>query len=101
MDDRYKETMVIGDILPQVLSHSIGANAVAGLQAMQVVKTWRDTLGRTMVRYSSHERFSDGTLFVKISSSAFRQELFMNRDSVISKINGSIGSDIVKQIVFS
>lgn len=101
MDDRYKETMVIGDILPQVLNRSIGASAVAGLQAMQVVKTWRDALGRTMVRYSSHEHFSDGTLFVSISSAALRQELFMNRDSVVAKINETIGSDIVKRIVFS
>ena len=84
------------DLLPDAL----GANTAKGYQAMQVVDVWRNSLGGMMSRYSARERFADGTLFVTITSSALRQELFMHRKAVIEKINAELGSALVRDIIF-
>jgi len=98
--DRYGETKSLGDLMKDVLPSALGANAAKGFRAMQVQAAWRKVLGPLMSQYSSRERFADGTLFITITSPALRQELFMNRSSVIEKINAELGSALVKEIVF-
>lgn len=98
--DRYGVAKSLGDLMKDVLPSALGANAAKGFQAMQVQSAWRTILGPLMAQYSMCERFTNGTLFVTINSPALRQELFMNRSSVIEKINAELGSALVKNIVF-
>lgn len=99
MEDRFADTMSLGEMLPKVLGDALGVNAMEGLRAIRVVETWRTVLGPTMGRYSSKERFEQGTLFAVIQLPALRQELFMNRASVIRKINEQMGVDVVKNLI--
>jgi len=98
--DRYGETKSLGDLMKELLPTALGTNAAKGFEAMQVVEAWRNVLGQLMVKYSARERFENGTLFVTVTSSALRQELFMNRQSIVEKINAEIGSAIVKEVIF-
>lgn len=98
--DRYSKSKSLGDLLKDLLPTALGPNTAKGFEAMQVVDAWRKILGTLMVKYSARERFENGVLYVKITSPALRQELFMNRQSVIEKINAELGSAIVKEIVF-
>ena len=99
MEDRFAETMSLGEMLPKVLGDALGVNAMEGLRAIRVVEAWRKVLGTAMGRYSSKERFEQGTLYAAIQLPALRQELFMNRNSVIRKVNDEMGIDIVKTLV--
>lgn len=101
MEDRYAETKILGDLLPELLEKSLGASSATGLRAVRVVSVWKDVLGVTMGRYSSREKFENGVLVAKIQSAALRQELFMNRKSVIAKVNEKYGSDVVKQLILN
>lgn len=98
--DRFGETKILGDLLKDLLPSALGTNAAKGFEAMQVIEAWRKVLGQLMVKYSARERFNDGTLFVTITSPALRQELFMNRQSVVEKINAELGSASVKEVIF-
>ncbi len=101
MNDRYEETRILADLLPELLDKSLGMNSAAGLRAVRVVNVWKDVLGATMGRYSSREKFENGVLVVKIQSAALRHELFMNRKSVIDKVNQKYGSEVVKQLILN
>ncbi|MBQ0007120.1 MAG: DUF721 domain-containing protein [bacterium] len=99
MEDRFADTMSLGEILPKIMGDVVGVNAMEGLRAIRVVETWRNVLGSTMGRYSSKERFERGVLYASIQLPALRQELFMNRTSIIKKINEQMGIDIVKSLI--
>ena len=96
--DRHADILPLGDIMSTVLGDALGASAMEGLRALRVVEIWRETLGTTMSRYSSHERFDKGTLYAAIQLPALRQELFMNRATIIKKINDQLGIDFVKAL---
>jgi hypothetical protein len=70
------------------------------LDAILVVKEWREMLGPAMVRYSENEVFENGALKVRIKSAVLRNDLFMQRTELIEKLNERIGRRLVFAIVF-
>lgn len=64
----------------------------------RVVEQWADILGPTIARYSRDIEVKDGTLRVRITNAALRQELFEQRFRLIQKLNEAVGGEAVKDI---
>ena len=64
----------------------------------RVVEQWADILGPTIARYSRDIEIKEGTLHVRITNAALRQELFEQRFRLIKKLNEAVGGEAVKDI---
>ncbi len=87
--------------LSSVLKDFIDENKLGRkLNEIDVVASWEELLGQTVARYTESLKIYNGTLFVKTSSPALRNELIMMKDEIRKRLNQKAGQEIIKQIVF-
>lgn len=94
---RKKNTEKIDDILGQVLRQN---NLNEKLFETRVLNSWETVLGKTINSYTTKKYFKSGTLYVSISSSILRHELFLEREKIKNALNKQVNSEIVKNIIF-
>ena len=56
-------------------------------RAISVMKKWELVVGNEMANRSWPERFDHGTLWVAVTGSAWAQELRMQKDEILSRLN--------------
>jgi predicted nucleic acid-binding Zn ribbon protein len=61
---------------------------------------WNETVGDTVARNAQPEKIRQGTLFVKVSSPVWMQQLQYMKDTIAEKLNQELGKEIVKNIFF-
>lgn len=61
---------------------------------------WNEIVGVTIARNAQPEKIRNGTLFVKVSSSTWMQELQYMKDMISEKLNQSLGREVVINIFF-
>ena len=61
---------------------------------------WNEIVGATIARNAQPEKIRNGTLFVKVSSSTWMQELQYMKEMISQKLNQRLGRDVVKNIFF-
>jgi predicted nucleic acid-binding Zn ribbon protein len=66
----------------------------------RVVETWAAVAGPEVNGVTTSVWMKDATLFVKISSAAWRQELHMNRRKWKRRLNAEFDREVVDEIVF-
>jgi predicted nucleic acid-binding Zn ribbon protein len=66
----------------------------------RVVETWATIAGDRVNAVTESVWMKSDTLFVKISSAAWRQELHMNRRAWRDRLNDALGREIVGEIMF-
>lgn len=94
---RRKNTEKISDILSQVLKQN---NLDERLYETKVVNSWPVVLGENIMKYTTNIYFHNKKLYVQLSSSVLRQELFLTREEIKNSLNKHVGIDVVKEIVF-
>lgn len=70
------------------------------LKQESAVFLWQEVVGRTVSKAAKAEKVDRGILIVKTDSSVWRQELQMQKEQLIEKINKKIGSEAIKEIRF-
>ncbi|MGM9805444.1 MAG: DUF721 domain-containing protein [Candidatus Aphodosoma sp.] len=95
---RYNKTLSIGEILATELHKAIGKDTMNGLEAIKVIETWRELLGPVLSRYTSEERFANGRLTVRITSSVLRNDLFLQRTILLERLNKMLTGPKVKSL---
>jgi predicted nucleic acid-binding Zn ribbon protein len=70
------------------------------IDAARVVEAWAHVAGLRINRLTSGAWVKRGTLYVKITSAAWRGELHLQRHAWRDRLNQHLGSDLVKDIVF-
>lgn len=71
-----------------------------GLRQAKVFEVWDDVVGNVNAQKTKPTRIDRGVLFVKVSDSAWRQELFLQRYEIKSKLNNALKGNIIKDIRF-
>lgn len=61
---------------------------------------WHAVVGEVIARNAQPEKIRNGTLFVKVSSPVWMQELQFMKDMIAAKLNHRLGDEIVKNIFF-
>ncbi|MGM9746172.1 MAG: DUF721 domain-containing protein [Paludibacteraceae bacterium] len=97
MKRRFPERLSL-DLLRRALS--------AGNPAMEqhfaevsVLEAWSKVLG-PLARYTEQLSFRDGTLYVHVVSATLRNDLFLQRSSLMQRVNDAIGRRLLFRIVF-
>ena len=76
------------------------AGIESALKQESAVFLWKEVVGRKVAKAAKAEKVDRGTLIVKTDSSVWRQELQMQKEQLIEKINKKIGSEAIKEIRF-
>ncbi|MDX2127981.1 MAG: DUF721 domain-containing protein [Chloroherpetonaceae bacterium] len=64
------------------------------------LKNWSKVVGVHIAKVSEVEKLVGGTLFVKVKSAAWRNELIFKKAGIIEQINTKVGREVVKEIHF-
>lgn len=94
---RTKIPRPIGELLDQVIG---GLGIKASLDEARVVDAWAEVAGPNIMSVTDSVWMRRGKLYVKITSSTWRQELHMQRQGWCDRINGQVGAEVVKEVVF-
>lgn len=65
-----------------------------------VLSVWQQAVGKQIAEITQPQVFNNGTLYVKVQSAAWRNELSMMRNMIKDKINELLEQKIVISIVF-
>ena len=85
----------------EILDQSLKRLELAGrLSDYGVWPIWNDTVGPMIARNAQPEKIRNGTLFVKVSSPIWMQQLHYMKDTIADKLNQKLGREAVKNIFF-
>ena len=70
------------------------------LEEYGVWPIWNEIVGATIARNAQPEKIRNGTLFVKVSSPTWMQELQYMKEMILEKLNQSLGKEVVRNIFF-
>ena len=87
----------LGDVLQEVIDE-LGVRKE--IDEARVIETWASVAGDKINEVTESAWMKDSTLYIKITSAAWRQELHMNRRKWRERLNGEFESDLVKEINF-
>ena len=94
---RRKNTEKLNEILAQVLKQN---HLDEKLYETRVINSWAVVLGENIMRYTTNIYFNNKKLYVTLSSSVLRHELFLTRTEIRNSLNKYVGADVLKEIVF-
>ena len=87
--------------LSEVLKEYIEQNRLdKKLKEIDVVQNWENLLGKTIAHYTKNIYIRNRILYVEISSSVAKNELFMMREEICRRINEDAGQDVISKIIF-
>ena len=88
----------VGAVLEQSLKR---LDLAPRLDEYGVWPIWRDVVGQTIARNAQPEKIRNGTLFVKVSSPVWMQELQFMKEMIAEKLNQRLQNNaMVKNIFF-
>ena len=87
--------------LKKVIAEAVeGAGIKSALNQENAVILWGALVGKTVSSVTKAERVESGTLIVRVETSVWRQELHMQKNEIIKKINKKIGTTAIRDIRF-
>ena len=87
----------LGSVLEQSLKR---LDLVGRLDEYAVWPIWNDVVGQVIARNAQPEKIRNGTLFVKVSSPVWMQQLQFMKEMIAGKLNERLKGNIVKNIFF-
>ena len=87
----------LGEVLKEVIDQ---LDVQEEIDEARVVETWASLAGKEINGVTESVWMDGATLYVKITSAAWRQELHMNRRKWRERLNGELDTDPVEEIVF-
>ncbi len=87
--------------LSEVLKEYVEQNRIdRKLKEIDVVEGWEQLLGKTIAHYTKNIFIRNKVLYVEISSSVVKNELFLMREEICRRINENAGEEIIRRIIF-
>lgn len=87
----------LGAVLEQSLMR---LDLVHRLDEYAVWPIWNEVVGPVIARNAQPEKIRNGTLFVKVSSPVWMQQLQFMKDMIAGKLNHRLKGEVVKNIFF-
>ena len=74
-------------------------NLEDGLDNIEVNNLWHETMKNGVANYTTDLTLKNGTLYIKLKSSALREELSYGKEKIIKLLNEKLKKDLIKKIV--
>lgn len=86
----------LGSLIEKVLG-TLGVGT--GFHGWRIVNRWATIVGPEIARHARAVRFTDGVLVVVVEKDAWRQELEMQLEHILTRVRSMPGGTAVKKIV--
>jgi len=96
MAKRENESASIKDLMDVFIN---GGKLKKGFQKINVDEAWTKLMGKGVSTYTDEVKIQNGTLIVRLSSSALREELSYGKDKIIKMMNEELGEKLVKKLM--
>lgn len=70
------------------------------LNEQRLIHSWGEIMGNLIASYTKEVYIRNQVLYVHLTSAALRQELMMERESLVRKLNNHMGAAVINHIVF-
>ena len=70
-----------------------------GLENIEVNNLWYETMKNGVANYTTDLNLKNGTLYIKLKSSALREELSYGKEKIIKLLNEKLKKNLIKKIV--
>jgi len=87
----------LGDVLDESLKR---LDLAPQLEAYGIWPIWNDVVGKPVARNAQPEKIRNGTLFVKVSSPVWMQQLQFMKELLAEKLNERLRAKVVKNLFF-
>ena len=94
---RKKNTELLSDVIRQVLKEQ---HLDKPLNEKRLIDAWPLVLGNNIVQYTSELSIKNRVLYVSLTSSVLRHDLFLSREQIKNSLNKQVGFDVIVDIVF-
>ena len=94
---RVAQPRKLGSVLSSVLDQ-LGHSKK--LMRYAVLERWGEVVGSQIAGVTTAEKMDGGKLYIRVSRSAWRNELVFLKREIIEKLNGSMKEAIVEDIIF-
>ena len=72
----------------------------AKMQELKILDVWSDCVGKTIAQYSTPVELRKNKLLVRVENAAWRFELSMKKEEIISRLNNNFRKKQIKEIIF-
>jgi predicted nucleic acid-binding Zn ribbon protein len=86
----------LGDALKYFLNNS---KLKGYMQAMQIEDVWEQIMGKTIAKYTDKIQIQGKTLYITTSMAPLKQELLYQKESIIKRVNETLGENAIKDVV--
>ncbi|MDR2765166.1 MAG: DUF721 domain-containing protein [Tannerella sp.] len=69
------------------------------LQEVRIQRAWGAVLGNMVMRATRNLYVKNRILYVSVNSSVLRNELMLNRESIVRRLNDCAGAEVIRDIV--
>ena len=94
---RKKNTEMLSDVIRQVLGE---LHLDRPLNEKRLIDAWPAVLGNNIVQYTSDLSIRNRVLYVALTSSVLRHDLFLSREEIKNSLNKHVGVEVIVDIVF-
>ncbi|MDD3320621.1 MAG: DUF721 domain-containing protein [Paludibacter sp.] len=94
---RKKNTELLSDVIKQVLRQQ---HLDKPLYEKRLIDAWPQVLGNNIVQYTSNLKISNRVLYVSLTSSVLRHDLFLSREQIKNSLNKQVGAEVIIDIIF-
>ncbi|MGI5975702.1 MAG: DUF721 domain-containing protein [Paludibacter sp.] len=94
---RRRNTETLGNIIQQFLKQS---KLDKPLYEKRVIDAWSKVLGKNIMNYTGELSIKNKKLYVTITSSVLRHDLFISREQILQSLNKHVGHNVINEIVF-
>ncbi len=94
---RKRNTETLKEIIGQVLKNN---HLDKKLNDKHLIDAWPKILGENIKQYSSDLIIKNRVLYVTLSSSVLRHDLFLSREEIKNSLNREVGAEVIKEIIF-
>jgi predicted nucleic acid-binding Zn ribbon protein len=94
---RKKNTELLSDVIRQVLGE---LHLDRPLNEKRLIEAWPKVLGQNIVQYTSDLNIRNRVLYVSLTSSVLRHDLFLSREQIKKSLNDQVGVEVIVDIVF-
>jgi len=92
-----KNSQSLGEILDEFIKSQ---HLDGKLYETRLINAYPEIVGSGISSHTKNLYIKDGILYISFDSSVIRNEMQLMRQSLISRLNGHIGHDIIREIIF-
>ena len=97
MRKSYSNMKSLSSVIKKITSNPKLSNK---LNNIKVIEIWEGIVGENLIKYIIDSKVYKEVLYVKLKSSAMRNEYIYKKSEIISEINNRFGRVIIKDIKF-